>query len=188
VIAAASPWHDARLAESLLTEGVLTRRLLGWVLDVLLLCVLGAVLTVLVIAFGLLTLGLGFHLWPALTLLPFVYHMGFLLSGLSATPGQAAMGLAVVRNDDLGPPTGAQALVFTLGFYVTLAAGVIWLGVALLTLRHRALHDIVAGLVVVRRQVLPTYGFAGGNRPRRPTARRAGRNSSTPPRRCPART
>ena len=40
----------------------------------------------------------------------------------SATPGQQALGLVVRRDDDLGPPTLAQAFVFTLVFYVTLAA------------------------------------------------------------------
>ena len=159
-------WQNAMLQESALTEGVLSRRVSAWLLDVLILCVLWGILTLVLVAFGILTLGLGFHLWPALPLLPFAYHIGFLVSGLSATPGQAAMGLAVVRNDDLAPPTGAQALVYTLGFYVTFAAGVIWLGIAVLTIRHRALHDIVSGLVVVRRQALPRlatpYAMPGG--------------------------
>ena len=37
------------------------------------------------------------------------------------------------------------------GFYVTLALGAVWLVVALLTTRHRTLHDLLSGLVVVRR-------------------------------------
>ena len=36
------------------------------------------------------------------------------------------------------------------GFYVTLGLGAVWLVVALLTTRHRTLHDLVSGLVVVR--------------------------------------
>ena len=84
--------------------------------------------------------------------------MGFLCGRLSATPGQAAVGLIVRRNDDLGRPSLAQAIVWTLGFYVTLAAGVIWLFVCLLTVRRRTLHDLVSGLVLVRRH--PPAGWS----------------------------
>jgi len=60
------------------------------------------------------------------------------------------LGLTVRRNDDLGPPTGVQALVSTLLYYLTLATWGLLLLVALFTLRKRTLHDLVSGLVVVR--------------------------------------
>ena len=69
---------------------------------------------------------------------------------MSATPGQAMFGLMVRRDDDLGPPTLAQAVISTLVFYLTLATSGLLLLVALFTERKRTLHDLVSGLVVVR--------------------------------------
>lgn len=141
-------------AELLLTEGVLARRVGAWVIDVLILLAVVGVLWVVLFAFGIVTLGLGFHLFGLLPLVPFLYHVGFLAGPMSATPGQATLDLIVRRNDDLGPPGLAQAVLSTVGFYLTLAAGVIWLGFALLTVRRRTLHDLLSGLVVVRRRTL----------------------------------
>ena len=58
---------------------------------------------------GLVTFGLGWWFLGFVPLVPFAYHCLFLTSGLSATPGQALFGLMVRRNDDLGPPSLAQA-------------------------------------------------------------------------------
>ena len=60
----------------------------------------------------------------------------------------------VVRDDDFGRPSLAQAIVSTLVFYVTMALGMVLLLVALFTVRHRTLHDLGSGLVVVRRRFL----------------------------------
>jgi uncharacterized RDD family membrane protein YckC len=73
-----------------------------------------------------------------------------LLGSANATPGQQIFGLTVRRDFDLGPPTGLQALISTLAFYLTLATSGFLLVVALFTTRHRTLHDLVSGLVVVR--------------------------------------
>jgi uncharacterized RDD family membrane protein YckC len=66
------------------------------------------------------------------------------------------MGLAIRRDADLGPPESVQALVWALGFALTLmlTGGLLWLLAVLITQRKRALHDIVAGLVVVRAEAL----------------------------------
>jgi uncharacterized RDD family membrane protein YckC len=141
-------WDDA------LTAGVLPRRVCGWLVDLLLIGVICAVLWGVLLAFGVLTLGLGLPLLGLLPIVPFCYHLGFLLSPAAATPGQSLFGLVVCRDEDLGRPEPLQALIFTVGLYLTLAAGVIWLGIALFTIRRRALHDMAAGLVVVRRRVL----------------------------------
>jgi uncharacterized RDD family membrane protein YckC len=76
----------------------------------------------------------------------------------SATPGQRMMDLTVRRNDDLGPPSGLQAFVSVLLFYVTMATSGLLLLVALFTIRHRTLHDLVSGLVVVRVRALTAEG------------------------------
>ena len=150
------------LDDDFLTGGVMSRRCIAWVLDFLVLAVLVWVLWWILVMFGFLTFGLGFGAMSILPFVPFCYHFLSLLSAASATPGQRMMGLTVRRNYDLGPPDGLQALVSVLLFYLTMATSGLLLVVALFTTRHRALHDLVSGLVVVRAQAL-TSGSAGWN-------------------------
>ena len=133
--------------------GVLSRRCLAWLLDMLFICVILAFLWVILFVFGLLTLGLGLGAMAALPAIPFLYHFLSLMRATSATPGQSAMGLTVRRDSDLGPPTALEAVIFTVVFYVTLATSGLLLLVALFTVRHRTLHDMASNLVVVRRRV-----------------------------------
>jgi uncharacterized RDD family membrane protein YckC len=136
--------------EELLLNGVLLRRCLAWVIDLVLIGILVWVLWWILLMFGLVTFGLGFGAMAILPLVPFCYHLLSLLGRSSATPGQQIFGLTVRRDDDLGPPSGLQALVSTLAFYLTLATSGLLLVIALFTIRHRTLHDLVSGLVVVR--------------------------------------
>ena len=133
-----------------LTDGVLMRRCVGWVIDAVLIGLLVWTLWWVLALFGVLTLGLGFGAMAILPAVPFCYNLLSLLGARSATPGQQMMGLTVRRDEDLGPPTGLQALVFTLLYYLTLATSGLLLVVALFTVRKRTLHDLVSGLVVVR--------------------------------------
>lgn len=146
--------------EGPLTDGVLMRRVWAWCIDLLIVGVIVAVLWVLLFLFGLLTLGLGLPLLGLLPIVPLAYHTLFLAGQRNATPGQAAMDLAVRRDEDLGPPSLLQAALFTAGLWLTLGAGVIWLAAALFTERKRALHDLVSGLVVVRRSAVDTMSIA----------------------------
>ena len=136
------------VSDDRLVAGVLSRRLVAWLVDVCLLMALGIVGWLVV---GVLTLGLGL---PLLSMLPLLYNWGFVSSRLQATPGQAMLGLAVVRDEDLGPPTLLQALVWTLGYLLTVFVFFPLTLVALFTTRHRALHDLASGLLVVRRRAL----------------------------------
>jgi uncharacterized RDD family membrane protein YckC len=154
--------YRAPLDDYWLTDGVLPRRVFAWLLDVLLLGLLLVALWFVLLLFGLLTLGLGLPLLGALPLVPFCYHWLFVAGPASATPGQQALGLVVRRNDDLGRPTPVQTFVFTLVFYLTLAATGLLLLVALFTIRRRTLHDLASGLVVVRARAL-TGGLGSWN-------------------------
>ncbi len=145
---------NSAITDDWLTHGVPSRRIVALLVDLLLITLIAAALWAGLFLFGLLTLGLGFPLLALLPAVPPLYHFLFLASPLSATPGQALMGLVVRRNDDLGRPDVLEALVSVVGFYVTLALGAIWLVAALLTTRRRTLHDLVAGLVVVRSDAL----------------------------------
>ncbi len=144
-----------------LTEGVRTRRVFAWFIDLLLIGLIVAALWFVLFLFGVLTLGLGFPLMAILPFIPFCYHFLF-VAGSSATPGQQALGLIVRRDDDLGPPTALQALIYTLVFYLTLALTGLLLLISLFTIRKRTLHDIASGLVVVRTRAL-TGGFGSWN-------------------------
>jgi uncharacterized RDD family membrane protein YckC len=138
------------LDDDYLTGGVMSRRCVAWVFDVFLIALLVWVLWWILVMFGLLTFGLGFGAMSVLPFVPFCYHFLSLLGASSATPGQQMTGLTVRRDFDLGPPNPMQALVSVLMFYLTLATSGLLLVVALFTRRHRTLHDLVSGLVVVR--------------------------------------
>jgi uncharacterized RDD family membrane protein YckC len=152
----------APLDDYALTQGVLVRRVFAWLLDVFLVGLILVVLWFLLLLFGVLTLGLGLPLLGVLPFVPFCYHLFFVASMAGATPGQQALGLAVRRNDDLGLPSFAQAFIYTLVFYLTLATTGLLLLIALFTMRHRTLHDLASGLVVVRARAL-TGGFGSWN-------------------------
>jgi len=137
-----------------LTAGVMFGRCVAWVVDLCLIGLLMGLLYWVLWMFGVLTLGFGFWLLPAVSAVPFAYHMLSLLGARSATPGQRMMGLTVRRDEDFGPPTLAQAAVSTVLYYATLATSGFLLLVALFTTRHRTLHDWLSGLVVVRRRAL----------------------------------
>jgi len=137
--------------------GVMTRRCLAWLIDLGLICLILVPVFLVLFLFGLLTLGLGFGAMVLLPAVPFLYHFLSLLRPSSATPGQAILGLTVRRDEDLGPPTGLQALIFTLVFYVTMATSGLLLLIALFTVRHRTLHDLASDLVVVRRRTFEDW-------------------------------
>jgi uncharacterized RDD family membrane protein YckC len=138
-------------------EGVMTRRCLAWLIDMLLISMILIPVFFVLFLFGLLTLGLGFGAMAVLPAVPFLYHFLSLLHSSSATPGQVVMGLTVRRDEDLGPPTGLQALIFTVVFYLTMATSGLLLLVALFTVRHRTLHDLASDLVVVRRRTFDDW-------------------------------
>lgn len=149
------PYQTSDAFEDRLTGGILPIRVLAFVIDGVIVTVLVAALWVALLVMGLLTLGL---LWPLFALLPVVpvlYNWLTVAGPGQATPGQAICGLRVVRDIDLGRPNSAQALVWAAGFAVTVALGAVWLALALVTIRHRAPHDIVAGVTVVRRLSRP---------------------------------
>lgn len=150
------PYLDA----DFLTSGVMSRRCVAWVFDAFLIAIMLFALWWVLVLFGFLTFGLGFGAMAILPFVPFCYHFLSLLGASAATPGQQMMGLTVRRDFDLGPPGGLQALASVLVFYLTLATSGLLLVVALFTARHRTLHDLVSGLVVVRSRALAAS--AGG--------------------------
>ncbi len=150
---AATPVHSV-LQDDMLTRGVISRRVFAWLLDLVLQAFLLMALWMVIIALGVVTLGLGWSLMVVLPVVPFVYYVISLASPLHATPGQAACGLAVADNETLMPPSVPQALICAIVYVVTAPAMWILVLLALVTKRRRLLHDLLSGLVVVRKRAL----------------------------------
>ena len=153
-----TPYPD----DEFLVGGALSRRCFAWLIDLVLIALLVSVLWCILVMFGVLTFGLGFGAMSILPFVPFGYHFLSLLTAPSATPGQQMLGLTVRRDADLGPPMPLQALVAVVAYYLTLATSGLLLVVALFTRRHRTLHDLVSGLVVVRVQAMDALCAPGG--------------------------
>ena len=136
--------------------GVISRRLLSWAIDAVLVAVGLVALHVALLAFGLLTLGLGLPLLAVLPAVPFLYTLGC-VAGFGATPGQSLAGLCVRSDITLTPPGGLQALLYTAGYWLTVATGGLLFLVVLLTPRGRALHDMLGGVVVLRADALTPH-------------------------------
>jgi uncharacterized RDD family membrane protein YckC len=104
-------------------------------------------------------------LWPVvLTLIPISYHSLLIGGPRSATFGQRLFGVEVRRLDG-GRPSLLQALVQTILFYVSMMMlSPLVLLVALFNRRKRALHDILAGTLTLRRSDEPELLLSPGAR------------------------
>ena len=136
-----------------LFEGVLPRRMVAFVIDVIIIAVPLIAAAVFIFVFGLITFGLGWVLFwllsPASVIWALFYY-GFTLSG----PASATLGMRVVEIE-MRTWYGAPAY-FVLG---AVHAVVYWISVSILTplillvgffnARKRLLHDIVVGAVLI---------------------------------------
>lgn len=132
-----------------LTRGVLTRRFLALIVDCILVSMLGWALAFVIAILGIFTFGLGWLAFHILPWLPILY-LTLCIGGSGATPGQRAFGLAVRQDLGLAPPNMAQALVWSLLLWLSFVLACIPFALALIGPRHRAAHDVLAGLVVIR--------------------------------------
>src|SRR6266567_2760374 len=145
------------IANPELFDGVLARRLIAFVIDVLVLAIPPLFAAIFIFMFGFVTLGLGWGLyflwWPATILWAFFYY-GLTLGGpKSATVGMRMMDLEL--RTWYGAPAyfvlgAAHALLFwvSMSFLTPLI-----LMVGLFNGRKRLLHDIVLGTVVINRSM-----------------------------------
>ena len=137
------------ISEPLYYEGLLSRRIMAYFID------LGLIVLLSVAAFALgvvVTFGLLSPLVVlALAILAPAYHV-FTVSGPSrATIGMRIMDLEV-RTFDGGRPSWLHALIQIVLFYFTVSVtGGLVLRVVLFNRHRRTLHDILSHLVVLRR-------------------------------------
>lgn len=153
------------ISEPAYYDGLLSRRLIAYFFDLLIIGLLWLGLFMLGLVVKVITLGL---LTPlvvlGLAVLAPAYHV-FTVSGSGrATPGMRLMGLEV-RTYDGGSPTWVHALIQIVLFYVSMSVtgGLVLLAV-LFNRHRRTLHDILSHLVVLRR--VP-QGTASATPPRR---------------------
>ncbi len=146
--------------------GVLSRRVMAFVVDVIIITAPLVLAVLFISVFGLLTLGLGWGLFfllsPATVIWPIVYY-GMTLGGPhSATVGMRAMGLEM-RTWYGSPTYFVLGAVHAILFWVSVSfLTPLVLLVALFNDRRRLLHDLVMGTVVVnneaRAQSLRPFG------------------------------
>jgi uncharacterized RDD family membrane protein YckC len=129
-------------------EGVRTRRILALVIDLFLVSILAGALW---LALLILTLGLSLFVLPPLYPLVAFFYNGLTVSGAKmATPGMRAMDLEMRMHDTGARVPFINAAAHALFFYVSWCFPPIFL-VSLVDSEKRCLHDILAGVTVVRR-------------------------------------
>lgn len=148
-------WHgappDPRQAPALY-DGVMLRRVLAYLVDLVILGFLCTGAALLIGLAGILTFGL---LWPGLSLLVpavvLLYDSATIGGPQAATPGMRLLGLRL-HSWDGGRPGYLQAAAHSLAFYVSIAlTSWLILLVAPFNRRRRCLHDMLCGLVMTSR-------------------------------------
>ncbi len=110
--------------------------------------------SVLLFIFSILTLGLGFYIFPILFFLVSALYFGVTVGGeYQATPGMRLMGIIVIRDDGQRLDF-ISALIRMILFWIfnALLTPFILL-VGLFTERNRLLHDILPGMAVRRMDI-----------------------------------
>jgi uncharacterized RDD family membrane protein YckC len=136
-----------------LFEGVLSRRIVAFVIDLVILSIPVVLASIFIFAFGIVTLGLGFMLYGLLypaTVIWVLVYFGVTLGGpSSATIGMRLMDLEM-RTWYGAPAYFVLGAVHAIVFWVSITAlSPFILLVAFFNERHRLLHDIVLGTVVI---------------------------------------
>lgn len=135
-----------------LFDSVLTRRVIAFFIDCLLIWLLFAAVTLATVILGVLTFGLMWLAIPVLLAIAFIgYYALTLGSARRATPGMQAMDLVMTPTRAMRFD-GWLAVLHIVLFWVSVAILTPFIvAVALFTPRRQMLHDIVAGTLVVRR-------------------------------------
>lgn len=140
------------VSEPWLFDGVRTRRIFAFLLDLVVLTIFTVIAGFVVGLFGLLTFGLGWLIYPILLPVLAIAYIGLTLGGRnSATPGMQAMGIEM-RLWHGAPMYGLLAIVHALFFYFSAGTGLllaIILGASLFSSTKRCLHDVLLGTVVI---------------------------------------
>lgn len=143
-----------------LYDGVRLKRVVAFLIDVLLLVVAAVLWWMIGGLLTLVTLGM---LTPLLilgnVLLPFAYHTWFIGGEEAATPGMRVMKLRAVTVDG-ERPSYLQAFIFAALFYFSVGV-TSWLIllVSLFNPRGRCAHDYFSGILLVRADARPEVAY-----------------------------
>ncbi|MET3600427.1 RDD family protein [Martelella mangrovi] len=136
-------------------SGVLSRRVLAFLVDYLIIAILWVPAAVVLFFVGIATLGLAFLLYPALYFIVAVCYFGMTMGGpAQASPGMRTMGLKVVRTDGLRMDFLTAAVHLALFWLFNSVLTPLVLLVGIFTDRKRLLHDFLIGAVVVREETI----------------------------------
>lgn len=131
-----------------LYDGVLSKRIIAFLIDAVLIVLLMIPAALLVAVLGIFTLGLAWLLYPALFAIVALGYVAFTLGGpASATPGMRIIGVEM-RTGDGRAMFPLLAAAHALLFWVSWAFPPILL-VGLLTRRRQLLHDLILDTVLV---------------------------------------
>jgi uncharacterized RDD family membrane protein YckC len=137
-------------ADPAMTDGVLWRRPLAYAVDLLIIALLCAAIGLVFFLVTVVTFGLLHVVWVFFPFIPFAYHTLTIGGPHSATLGMRLFGLDV-RSWTGARPSYVQAALQTALFYATVVpTGSLILLVALVTPKHRTLHDMLSGTYVLR--------------------------------------
>jgi uncharacterized RDD family membrane protein YckC len=151
----ASPGRDSGMPEPTahpeLFEGVLWRRAAAYLIDVFCIGLIALAVGVLFLLLTVLSLGLlAPGLWFLFAFVPLAYHTLLVSGPHAATFGMRAFDLEL-RSSNGERPVFLQALAHAVLFYLTVSATcALILLFALFNRRKRTLHDVLAGMVMLR--------------------------------------
>jgi uncharacterized RDD family membrane protein YckC len=139
-----------------LFEDVLARRLVAFVIDLVILAIPVALASMFIFAAGVITFGLGFFLyfllWPAIIIWGLAYYGLTLGSPRSATIGMRVMDLEM-RTWYGAPAYFVLGAVHAVAFWVSVSALTPFiLLICFFNERRRLLHDILLGAVVINNE------------------------------------
>lgn len=126
--------------------GVPTKRLFAWVMDVIVVLIFALIVAVL-------TVGIGFFVFPFVFMVVGFLYRWITISGGSATWGMRMMAIEL-RESDGGRMSSGMALLHTLGYYISVGTAFlqpISILFMLLTSRKQGLSDMILGTAMINR-------------------------------------
>ena len=141
------PWLEEPCLPVQALASVRTRRIVALFFDLILVSIVSLALFV---ALAFLTFGLSLFVLPPLFPIVAFFYNGLTISGPGmATPGMRAMDLEVRLTDGARVPF-LNAAAHAVLFYVSTMFPLVFV-VSLFSANKRCLHDMIAGVIVVRR-------------------------------------
>ena len=149
------PSYEVRIA----VDGVLSRRLVAFLLDLLVIGALVIFFGIAVLVLGVLTLGLAWLLFAILVPAVAILYNAITIGGASqATIGMRAAGLRVARVQSPGRVDGITAAVHALLFWLATSTFLLWvLDIVIGVAREdkRLGHDLLVDVIVLRADAPP---------------------------------